>query len=106
MFSCKHDADLPPQPGGIDLADIDAVDQDLAALDAIEPLDELRQSRLAGARSADDADDLAGRDVEIDVLEHVGRVHAVAEGEAADLDRAFGGRKIGVGETLRFRGRC
>ena len=73
-FSCKHDADLPAQPGGIDLADIDAVDQDLAALGAIKPLHELGQRGFAGAGWPDDAEHLTGRDLQIDVAEHVGAV--------------------------------
>ena len=75
----EHHADLAAQPGGIGLRDVDAVDQDLAALRLIKTLDELRQSRLAGARRADDANHLAGLDRERDFRENLGHAGLVAE---------------------------
>ena len=55
----QHDADLPPQPGGIDHREIDAVHEDAAALRHIEPLHQLRERALARAGRTDDPDDLA-----------------------------------------------
>ena len=49
------------------MREIDAVDQHAAALRHVEPLDQLGERALARARGADDADDLAGRDLEADV---------------------------------------
>ena len=60
----QHDADLAPQPGGVDHREIDAVDQHAPALRHVEPLDQLGERALARARRADDADDLAGRHAE------------------------------------------
>ena len=57
----QHDADLPPQPGGIDHGEIDAVDEHAAALRHVEPLHQLGERALARARRADDADHLARR---------------------------------------------
>ena len=58
----QHDADLPPQPGGIDHGKIDAVDQNAPALRHVKPLDQLGERALAGTRRPDDADDLSRRD--------------------------------------------
>src|SRR5207245_10451908 len=45
-------ADLRAEPGevGLRVADRDAVDEDLAALERLEPVDRLDQGALAGAR--------------------------------------------------------
>src|SRR5690606_23759095 len=64
----QHDADLPAQPGGIDLRNVDTVYQHAPAFRHIEALNKLGQGALAGAGSADDADDLAGRNVQVDVV--------------------------------------
>ena len=47
--------------------------------------DQLEQGRLAAARRADDADDLARGDLEVDALEHLELAEGV--GEPGDLDR-------------------
>ena len=47
-----------------DVADVDAVDQDRAAGDVVEPRQQVDQRRLAGAAAADDRDHLAGADRE------------------------------------------
>ena len=60
----QHDADLAAQPAGIELRDVDAVEHHLAVLRAVEPLHQLGQGRLAGAGLADEADDLAGGDLD------------------------------------------
>ena len=75
----QHDADLAAQPGGIELGDVDAVEQHLAGVRAVEALDRLGQRRLAGTRSADDADHFARRDRQRDVAQRVGRIGAVAQ---------------------------
>ena len=42
------------------LGDVLTVDQDLAAVDVVEPLHQLDERRLAGAGTADQPDPLAG----------------------------------------------
>ena len=61
----QHHADLPAQPGDVDQREVDAVDQDAAALGHVEALHQLGQGRLAGAGGADDADHLAGRNAQL-----------------------------------------
>ena len=53
----------------VELADVDAVEQNLAALDFVEAQQELNRGGLAGAGVADDGDGLAGLDVEGDVAQ-------------------------------------
>ena len=61
---------LAPQLGGIDHGEINAVDEDPAAFRHIKTLDELRQGGFAGTQGADDANRLAGGDLEIAPLEY------------------------------------
>ena len=60
-----------PEPAAqrvrVELADVDAVDQDPPALRVVEAGDQLRQRRLAGAGLADQRDRLAGQDPQVDV---------------------------------------
>ena len=58
----QHDADLPAQPSGIQLGDVDAVDHHLTGLRTVEALDRLGQRGFARARGTDDADHLARLD--------------------------------------------
>jgi hypothetical protein len=57
---------------------------DLARLRILQADDRAHQHRLAGARAADDAEDLAAPDVEVEPL--VNDLVAEPVGEAADLD--------------------
>jgi hypothetical protein len=75
----QHHADLAAQPSDVDLADVDAVDQDLAALGAVEALDELCQRRFSRARGTDDAEDLARGNVEFDAGERLRSARSVAD---------------------------
>src|ERR1700722_2111393 len=84
----KHDTDLATQPGRIDLREIDAVDQHTAALRDIEALDELGERALARAGRTDDADQLAGRNGQADVVQHFRPVDPVAEGDVFERDVA------------------
>ena len=77
----QHDADLPTQPGRIDLRKVDPVDEHPAALGHVEALDELGERALARAGRADDADDLAGGHVQTDVVQNFRPVDAIAEGD-------------------------
>ena len=67
----EHHADLAPdQVDVLDvLAELDAVDDDLALLVLFEAIDAADHRRLAGARRPADHDALAAMDGEIDVLE-------------------------------------
>src|SRR5690606_15238108 len=79
------DAELPPVGGEVELADVDAVDEDAPALELVEARDELADRRLARAGVADERDGLPGLDDEVEALEH-GLVLLVAEVHAAELD--------------------
>ena len=48
-----------------------AVEADRARVDRLQPVDRPAQRRLAGAGRADDHDDLAAVDLQVDVLQHV-----------------------------------
>src|SRR5581483_195165 len=80
----QHDADLAPQPDGIDLRQIDAVDQHAAGFGHVEALDELRNRALAGTRAADQTDDFAGGNVERKLAQYLGRVRPVAENDLVE----------------------
>ena len=56
----KHAADLGAQVGGINVPDVDAVDQDAAVGRIVEPADQLEERGLARAVAADDRDRLSG----------------------------------------------
>ena len=45
----QHDPDLPAQPAGIELGDVDAIEHHLTRLRTIKALDEFRQGGLAGS---------------------------------------------------------
>ena len=60
----EHRADLRAQLVGIEVADVDAVDQDPALDRVVEAADELEQRRLAGAVAADDRQGLPRLDRE------------------------------------------
>ena len=95
----QHDADLPPQPGEIDHGEIDAIDQDAAALRHVEPLDELGKRAFARAGGTDNADDLAGRNIEADIVQHLRRVDAIAESDMLESDLAADRRECGAPRT-------
>jgi hypothetical protein len=57
-----HDGDLAAQRLLRGLRDILTVDQDAAAGGVVQPLHQLDECRLAGARAADETDALAGLD--------------------------------------------
>ena len=67
----QHEAEQPPQLVEIQLADVDAVDQDPSAADVVEPQQQVDERRLARPGRADDADALARLDDERDVAQHV-----------------------------------
>ena len=58
----KHDADVLPQIGRRQVADIHAVEQHAAGVDVIKSADQIDERRLAAAAVTDDADFFAGPD--------------------------------------------
>jgi hypothetical protein len=61
-----------------------AVHRQAAALEYFEPVDAAQQRALARAALADDGDDLAGPDLQVDALEHL--VGAIGFAQGCDLD--------------------
>ena len=66
----QDDAELAAQILHVQFADVDAVEQDLAALDVVEAQQELNGGGFAGAGVADDGDGLAGLDAEGDIAQN------------------------------------
>ena len=106
---------MPRRSREIELADVDAVDQDAAALDVVEAQQQADDRGLAGPGGADDADALAGRDLERDVAEDpvarrcVGEPHVLEDDVAARAGRpraaAAAGEAIvtGVSSSVKMR---
>ncbi len=67
------------------VADLHAVDRDRAGIIGLEQVHAAQHGGLAAARSADDADHLAARNVEIDAAQHL--VLAEALVQVAHLDQ-------------------
>ncbi len=86
-----------------EVADVDAVERDAAAVELVEPHDEVDEGRLAGAGGSDDGHGLTGAHRQVEVLDErlVGRVgegHALERhGTVRVLDA---GRLDGVGLLL------
>ena len=78
-----------------ELAQVHAIQLDPAGLRVVEPAQELDQRALARAVGADDGRHLAGRDREVQVVQHGARAGAarVAEGDAVEADGGAEGRK-------------
>ena len=89
----QHDAKLAAQVVHVQLANVDAVEQNLPALDFVEAQQELDRGGLARAGMADDCDRLPRLDAEGNVAQHpvfvLGIVAAgVGEPDVAELDFA------------------
>ena len=65
-----HEADAPPELLPVHLAHIDAVHEDRAAGDVVQPRDEVDERRLAAAGAAHDGGRLARRGPERDAAQH------------------------------------
>ena len=88
------------------VAHVFAVDQDAAGVGVVEARNQADDGRFAAARGADDADELAGLDVEGDVGED-GGLGVVAEGHVAEFDLALEGLGLeAVGRLGNDRCRC
>ena len=81
----QHVADAAPQPDRFPLARVAAFDDAPRRRRAQQPVDELEERGLAGAAPADQRDDLARLDDEIEAVEHAlaARAH---EGHVPELD--------------------
>src|SRR5215472_3415146 len=84
----QHHADLAAQPGWIDHAEINAVDQNPPALGDVKPLNQLGESALARAGRADNAYDLSGGYAETDVMQHFRPIDPVSESDVFECDLA------------------
>jgi hypothetical protein len=80
-------------PGFRQCREVLALQDHRAAARRIEAAEDVQQGRLAGAGSADDGDPFAAADGEVDVVQHLHRIVAFAEGladAAAGQDRRTG----------------
>ena len=89
----EHHRDLLPDLGDRRAVrhEVDAVDDHLTAGRPLEHVDAADQCRLARARRADDDELLAGRDLEVDVLEGVMQPEPLAHADELDQDRSSAG---------------
>ena len=62
-----------------------AVEPDLAGARLLQPGDDAQQRRLAAAGRADEDDELAVRDVEVDVVEHLDRAEGFRDAAEAEV---------------------
>ena len=76
-----------------DVADVDPVKQNAAALDLVQPRGQVPERRLAGAGLADDCRARPGRHVEGDVFQRPRGVGGVAEPDVVEGHVAAAGRK-------------
>lgn len=81
-------ADIGAQPHGIEfgVAQRQAVDDDIAGLNRLEPVDAANQGAFAAATRAADHDDISRLDGEINVLEDVKRAEPLIDLAKLDHD--------------------
>ena len=84
----QHAADVAPQVGRVELAQVGAVDQHRALVGLVEPQHQLLDRRLAGADAADQPDPLARLDDEGDAVERRELLPGIAEGDVLERDLA------------------
>ena len=102
----EHDADVAAQGVQVQLAHVDAVDQDPAARGIVEARDQAEQRALAGAGRADERHAAPGLDLEIDGFEHqpplVGEARPPRSGRRRGTGRAapgWGGDSTSTGAS-------
>ena len=94
-------ADTPPQTNRLPLARVAALDQDDARIGHQQSVDELEERGLAGAAAADERDDLARFDGEVEVIEHA-QASLAHERDVAELDgRHLACRRLVPGPSCR-----
>ena len=101
----QHDAQLAAQPRAVHHGEIDAVDEHPSALGDVEALDELGERALSRAGGADNANNLAGRNVETDVVQHLRPIDAIAKRDVLEHDVAADRRQRGAAGTEGRLGR-
>src|SRR5260221_1095791 len=95
-----HDGDRLPQALLGHLGYVLPVDQNPSRRGLIEPLKQGEDGRLAGAGSPDETESLAGRDMQVEILEYAVAVE-IAEADILERDRAAeGDERLGVGRIL------
>src|SRR5919108_6427252 len=82
----KDDADSLSEVQGVQLANVDPVDQYLALRRIVEAAEELDQRRLAGAVGSHQGDFLARADTQVDVAQSPATVFWVAKSNSTKLD--------------------
>ncbi|MCY1439132.1 hypothetical protein D9M71_553530 [compost metagenome] len=82
-----HVANLLAQVGDIQLAQVQAIEQNLAFVGGIKAHDQPRQGTLARAAATDDADTLAGLHAEGDIVQGSSVLSGITKGDMADLQR-------------------
>ncbi len=98
-----HHAELRAQRVQRDPAQVAAVDADRAVVGVVEAADQLGDGGLARAGLADEGHGLAGRDPQVDVVQHR-PVGLVSEAHAAQLDLAMDrGQLVRVGRLGHLR---
>ncbi len=93
----QHHADLTTQAGGIGEREIQPIDEHPTAFRHIQALDQLGERALARARTADDADDLTGLDVQGDALEHFQGIGPIPKVDIVERDATRDGRQAAPG---------
>ena len=83
----QDDPELAAVRAQLQLAQVVAVHADRAVVRVVEAADELRGRGLAAARLADEREAAAGRNVDVDRVQH--RLLAVREGDAIDVQVAL-----------------
>ncbi len=92
----QHHADAAAQVAGVDVVQVDAVEEDLAVGEIVETPQQPDERALAGAGRTDDREFLAGTDVERYVAQHR-HVRVVAEVDVTELDFAAQPRRQRAG---------
>src|SRR3546814_3793537 len=87
-------ADVAAQGGGIDLADVGAVEQDGTLHRLVEAHHHARHRALARADAAQHADALARLDLERQAVQRLGLLAGIAEGDLLELDLAAEARAV------------
>ena len=105
MGILSDDADTLVDRVELQVADIDAADADDATLRVVEARDEVGDGGLAGAGGSDQRDQLAGSNVETDVVED-GFLRAIVGNRDGfeRRERDFGGRGIAEGDAVELDG--
>ena len=96
MHVLQHEPEQRPERAELQLADVDAVDEDPPAADVVEPQQQVDDRRLARSGGADDADALARLDTERDVAQHA-VLAVVREPDVLELDSI----RRGAGSAVR-----